>query len=49
MMLINKFKPFCLNLDLTMDGYIRFFSHGLVIGWEDDIALSTATLVVKKD
>ena len=47
LILIGKGKPFCLNMDLTMDGYIRLFSHGLELRWEGEMALSSAEIVAK--
>ena len=35
---------YCLNFDLTMDGYIRIFSHEGKVVWNDDMALSSAGL-----
>ena len=46
MMLIGETKPFCLNLDLTKDGYIRFFSYGKELVWDDEMALSSMALKV---
>jgi len=38
MMLIGETKPFSLNMDLTMDGYIRFFIHDdkRILVWDCD-------------
>lgn len=33
-----------INMDLTLDGYIRIFSHSGTFRWEHDVALSSATL-----
>lgn len=47
MMVIDGKQPFCLNMDLTMDGYIRFFCHGKQLKWEDDdFATSSMGLVL---
>lgn len=50
MMLIGETKPFCLNIDLTMDGYIRFYSHTGDLYWDnDDFATSSMGLKIKKE
>lgn len=38
MMMVGEAKPFCLNIDLTMDGYIRFFIHDdkKILLWDCD-------------
>jgi len=47
MMLIGETKPFCLNMDLTKDGYIRFFSHKEELCWDSDNGFSSMGLTVK--
>ncbi len=51
MMLTGETKPFCLNMDLTMDGYIRLFTHDKgdrVLCWdEDSFATSSMGLILK--
>ena len=44
MILIKKKRPYCLNMDLTMDGYIRLFSHEGDLEWDNDMAMSSAQL-----
>lgn len=50
MMLVGETKPFCLNMDLTLDGYIRFFIHenNKILCWDSHgMAFSSMGLVVK--
>jgi hypothetical protein len=47
-MLITNQKSFCINLDLTVDGYIRFFSHNDELEWESPYSLSSMGLRVKE-
>ena len=45
MMLIGESPRFRINMDLTCDGYIRIFSHGGQIVWDnEDYAPSSAEL-----
>ena len=44
MMLLGEVKPFCLNMDLTMDGYIRFFVYDRGLVWAHEMGLSSMEL-----
>lgn len=46
----GQIKPFSVNMDLTKDGYIRFFSRFGRLGWGgmDELAFSSMGLVVKE-
>lgn len=45
MSLIENKPKYCLNMDLTMDGYIRLWSHHGKVVWESDkYLLSSAEL-----
>lgn len=39
-------NPFSLNMDLTKDGYIRFFSYGKQLEWDSEFGLSSMGLTV---
>lgn len=39
--LSKKINNFDLNLDVTLDGYVRIFSHTKKIKWEDGFAYSS--------
>lgn len=43
-------STFCLNMDLTRDGYIRFFVHGNIVVWDSEkFALSSMGLKIAGD
>lgn len=47
--LTSEKKPFSIDIDLTKDGYLRFFSHQGKIGWDgDDWVVSSARLKMKE-
>lgn len=46
MMMIGNVKPFRLNIDLTMDGYIRFFVHDRELVWGSPFGSSSMSLKV---
>jgi hypothetical protein len=45
--LIDRNPVYALNMDLTMDGYIRFFSHGHQLEWNFPMGLSSMGLKAK--
>jgi len=47
--LTGEGKKYTINMDMTVDGCIRIWTHGAELEWEHDMALSTATLVVKEE
>ena len=49
MMLVGESKPFSINIDLTTDGYLRFFSHGKTLAWDYESGLSSMGLKVIKE
>lgn len=47
--LIGKGQPISINMDLTRDGYIRFWSNQGELVWSfEDMALSSMELVLKE-
>lgn len=46
--LIGRSKSFSINIDLTKDGYIRFFSHQGDLGWDcEAFPVSSMALEIK--
>lgn len=49
MMLVGRMQPFCLNMDLTTNGYIRFFmldAKNKILCWDNDSGFSTSTMTL---
>lgn len=44
MVLVGKNKPFSLNMDLTLDGYIRLWSYQGDLVWDSEHAYSSMGL-----
>jgi hypothetical protein len=47
MMIVDKTPIFCLNMDLTMDGYIRFFAHSGELIWDSIGDFATSSMGLK--
>lgn len=51
MVMIGEVKPFSINMDLTRDGYIRIWSHGVILTWNNsfDWVVSSAEIEMLKE
>lgn len=50
MMLVGNLRPFCINIDLTVNGYIRLFildAKGKELCWDSEWPASTMTLTIR--
>jgi hypothetical protein len=51
MVLVGEKKPFCINMDLMLDGYIRIWSRDCILTWDNtfDWVVSSAAIEALED